>query len=526
MLYGALLLVSAGIIAGVAARLLAHERTRLESAALQAEEGRLRNRAEELSLAVGVVQNEILRELRAIPYEEIDETLRNWERTNPLVRNVFVWRGPGDLLLPDPLLPLTREEEGFLTRYKTLFGGMHGWEERLDGGQADRSVSQQLFHNVSKGNVLAESSGWVPWYWENTLCMLGWVQRGERRCGVELEMAALLSELQRAMPLDLPEGRALAVLDAGGHRILQSGPLDPGDDARAVLSVPVGFMLPHWEVALYTADGRVGASAHQYAVASTLLVVVLFVCLFCAGGMLLLEAQRNRRDALQKTTFVSNVSHELKTPLTTIRMYTDLLRQGRVEDEEKKVRYLSTIASESERLTRLVNNVLDFGRLEQNRKKYQIGRFDLRDVVAETVQSQRLRIGEAGMALTEHFPSEPALVESDRDAVQQALLNLIDNAIKYAASGNQLLVELSRSGREFQIRVCDAGAGIPSAHRRKIFERFYRVDDSITARSQGSGLGLGLSRRMLTDLGGSLTYSPAPSGGACFTITLPGVEVV
>lgn len=526
MLYGALLLISAGIIAGVASRLLVHERTRLEGAEIDAEEGRLRNQAAELSLAVDAVQNEVLRELRAIPYEELDETLRNWERTNPLVRNVFVWRGPNDLLLPDSLLPLTREEEGFLTRYKTLFGGMHGWEERLGVSQEDQSISQQFVLNVSKGNALVESSGWVPWYWENKLCMLGWVQNGERRYGIELEMAALLSELQRAMPLDLPEGRAVAVLDASGHRILQSGPLDLEDDARVALSIPVGFTLPHWEVALYTVDGALGNSAHRYAVASCFLVAILFICLFCAGGMLLLEAQRNRRDALQKTTFVSNVSHELKTPLTTIRMYADLLREGRVDDEEKKVRYLSTIASESERLTRLVNNVLDFGRLEQSRKKYQIGRFDLRDAVTETVQSQRLRIGEAGIALTERLPIELALVEADRDAVQQALLNLIDNAIKYAASGKQLLVELTRSGSEFQLLVCDAGTGIPVAHRRKIFERFYRVDDSVTARSQGSGLGLGLSRRMLMDLGGSLTYSPAPSGGACFTITLPGVDAV
>ena len=524
MLYGALLLISAGIIAGVAARLLSHERERMADAAEEAERGRIENQAEQIALTVGVVQDEMTRALQSMPLNDLPKALRDWEASNPLVRNVFIWSGAGDLQLPDVSLPLTREEEGFLSRYKTLFDGLYGWEEENVGGE-QVEIGQRLKKRAkgAKVAVSVDSGGWVPWYWENRLCMLGWVKAGGVRYGAELEMALLKSELQNAMPSSRAEDRAMAVLDAGGHRVLQSGLLDLKDDALPVLSVPVGSVLPHWEVALYTVDGTLVSPAQGYVFFSGLLVALLFLLLFSAGTLLLLEARRNRRDALQKTTFVSNVSHELKTPLTTIRMYADLLREGRVSDLEKKNRYLGTIASESERLTRLVNNVLDFGRLEEKRKKYQIGRFDLREVIVETLISQRPRIAEAGMELVELSPNDSALVESDRDAVQQALLNLIDNAVKYASAGKLLQVELKRAGLEYCILVCDAGAGIPLAHRRKIFERFYRVDDSITAKSQGSGLGLGLSRRLLIDLGGSLTYSPAPTGGACFTITLPGV---
>jgi len=250
-------------------------------------------------------------------------------------------------------------------------------------------------------------------------------------------------------------------------------------------------------------------------------VLVLFISLFGSGILLLREAHRNRREAQQKTTFVSNVSHELKTPLTTIRMYADLLGEGRVSEPEKTKRYLQTIAGESRRLTRLVNNVLDFSRLEQNRKKYNRSRFDLRDILEETLQQQRLRIQAAGMELTAALPEEPAPVDSDQDAIRQVLINLIDNAVKYAASGKALHIGMARTDDGYSISVADRGAGIAPRHRSRIFERFYRVDDSLTAESQGCGLGLSIARRMMEDLGGSLFLQPV-EGGACFTVLIPG----
>lgn len=493
-------------------------------AARDAELGRLRNHAEQISLAVTVVQEELLRSLQAVPFDRLEETLREWEKTNPLVRNVFIWRGPDDLLLPDTTLPLTREERGFLGRYCRLFDGSRGWAETNNGREQVPSLSQQLFQRANR-QIPVIDGGWIPWYWEDRLGMIGWVQQGDVRYGIELEMVSLLSELASAMPaIDASADRMVVLHDESGRRILQSGTLGVEEPGLPVVSVSIGPMLPHWEMALYTADGSLGTSAKGYFVLSGLLVAILFVVLFSTGGLLLREAFRHRIDAHRKTTFVSNVSHELKTPLTTIRMYAELLGEGRVTDPEKSQRYLGAIAAESERLTRLVNNVLDFGRLEQNRKTYQIGRFDLCDAVMETLQSQRIRIGEAGMELSMDLPDGSAMAESDRDALQQVLLNLIDNAVKYAASGGRLHVALKVVDGDFQVSVADAGQGIDEPHRRKIFERFYRIDDSITARSQGSGLGLGLSRRLLSDLGGTLEYRPVEGGGACFVITIPGAD--
>ena len=276
ILYGALLLLSAVIIAGVAAFLLSRDQARLDQAARDAERGRLQNQARQLALAVSVVQDEMLRSLQSIPSDRLLETLREWERTKPLVRNVFVWQGADDLLLPDSSLPLTREEQGFINRYHTLFSGIHEWGDAVQEEQYV-SVSQELFVRTKTWEPPVRS-GWVPWYWENRLGLIGWMERDGLRYGVELEMVALLSELQQAMPNHMPEDRMVLLLDGGGRRIMQAGSVD--DDANPVLSVTVGPSLPHWELVLHTADGTIGPATQGYALLSGLLVLILFIILF------------------------------------------------------------------------------------------------------------------------------------------------------------------------------------------------------------------------------------------------------
>lgn len=517
-----MLLVPACIIAGIAARLLSHEQERLSGLAESTARGQLQSTARQVELAVEVVQDELMRALQAMPPENLEQDLVVWEQENALVRNVFIWNGANELQLPDPSLPLTREQQGFLQRYSTLFNGSRSWEETNGREDAEASVPQQLYQRTRQAQR-EMPGGWIPWYWENRLGMIGWTQKetGGPRYGVELEIIVMLAEMHSVLPSDVPDSQLMALVDDGGRIIHQSGGWEVSEEVKPALHIPVGSALPHWEVVLYTSTGTFGGDAHGYALLSSLLVAILFIALFSASVLLLRETQRNRTEVQQKTTFVSNVSHELKTPLTTIRMYADLLGEGRVTDPDKSQRYLRTIVSESERLSRLVNNVLDFSRLEQNRKQYRIDDFDLREALDEAVQSQRMRIGEADMGLRVELPQDPAPISTDRDAIQQAVLNLLDNAVKYAANGKKLAVKLSNIPDGYSIAITDAGPGIPDQHRQRIFERFYRIDDSITAETQGCGLGLGIARRLLADLGGELAYKPAPDGGACFTITLP-----
>lgn len=490
--------------------------------------------AEQVALAIETAQDELFVVLKHLSSTELEEDLQTLERSNPLVRNVFIVAVGEQVLLPDESLPLTGEQRGFLLRYKTLFSDAAAWETPSEdpATQPVSSSASSRVRSVMKRSLDVEfsqpedavRSGWIPWFWENRMGLLGWVQleAGGTRYGAELEMVSLISALLPVLSDELPADRRMALIDGAGRTIHQTGSLDVQSEIEPALRIPVGRALPHWEVVLYTPDGTFSRSARGYALLSGMLVAVLFISLFGSGILLLREAHRNRREAQQKTTFVSNVSHELKTPLTTIRMYADLLSEGRVSEPEKKKHYLETIGSESRRLTRLVNNVLDFSRLEQNRKKYNASRFDLRGILDETIQLQRLRIEEAGMELAVEMPEVPAPAESDPDAVRQVLINLIDNAVKYAASGKTLAIGMHRTETGYSISVTDHGAGIAPRHRSRIFERFYRADDSLTAECQGCGLGLSIARRMMEDLGGSLSFEPVKGGGSCFTVLIPG----
>jgi signal transduction histidine kinase len=254
---------------------------------------------------------------------------------------------------------------------------------------------------------------------------------------------------------------------------------------------------------------------------SSLLVGTFVIAILLGGSLLLWQAHRNQVDAKQKTSFVSNVSHELKTPLTTIRMYAEMLGEQRIDDLNKQQSYLQTIIRESQRLTRLVNNVLDFSRLEQGCKEFFKEEIDLAALLHQQLDSQLMRIEDTGMQLIRQIETASALIDSDRDALEQIILNLVDNAIKYAADGESLTVGLDRRKGQWIVRIKDKGPGIPSAHRQQIFTKFHRVDNSLTARQQGSGLGLSIARQLAEGLGGSLTFCQNEEGGSCFELSLP-----
>jgi len=236
------------------------------------------------------------------------------------------------------------------------------------------------------------------------------------------------------------------------------------------------------------------------------------------------QAGAAAREAALKTSFVSNVSHEMKTPLTTIRMYAEMLADERVVDPAKRSRYFATIGRETARLTRLVNNVLDFGRLEAGRKEYKPETVALGPWLARLVEVHAPRAAEAGVRVVATTPASGAAVRCDPDSLDQMALNLIDNAVKYAAAGGLVELHADAVGAGWALVVADRGPGVPAAHRERIFERFHRVDESLTAKVQGAGLGLTIARRLARDQGGDLVCHEREGGGAAFVLTLPAAS--
>ena len=365
---------------------------------------------------------------------------------------------------------------------------------------------------------------WLAWFWQNHLHLLGWVedQATGMRYGLEVETMALLSSLLGTFPTAASGSAVYALIGGQGEVLHQVGSGEIGDHTPHLALIPVGQALPHWQVGVYYPGGLPGRQdSRGFLLVAKLLIGVFVAAIVFGGSLLLWQAHRNLLEARQKTSFVSNVSHELKTPLTTIRMYAELLGEGRIRDVQKKRKYLDVIVAESQRLTRLVNNVLDFSRLEQGKKTYSLERLDLVTELRHVLATQAVRLQEAGLRLEDHLPAVPVMAHTDRDAVEQAVLNLVDNAIKYAADGGEVTVEVDDGPSAAYIRVMDRGPGVPASHRERIFEQFHRVDQSLTARQPGSGLGLSIARRLLRDVGGELTYTARDGGGACFEITLP-----
>ncbi len=202
-------------------------------------------------------------------------------------------------------------------------------------------------------------------------------------------------------------------------------------------------------------------------------------------------------------------------------MYAELLSEGRVSDPEKRNHYLQVIVAESQRLTRLVNNVLDFSRLKQGRKKYHFIEFELTGMLRGILETQRLRAKESGVEFKERIPEGKVFVRTDRDGIEQVVLNLIDNAIKYASDGKEIEIDLEVITDEAIVRIMDRGPGVPFAHQTDIFEKFHRVNDSLTSDKPGAGLGLSIAKKILRDLGGDLEYRERDGGGSVFCASLP-----
>jgi signal transduction histidine kinase len=222
-----------------------------------------------------------------------------------------------------------------------------------------------------------------------------------------------------------------------------------------------------------------------------------------------------------KSDFVSNVSHELRTPLALIRLYAETLELGRISTPGKQHEYHEIIRKESERLTALINNILDFSRIEAGRKEYTFRDTNVADLVRSTLESYRYEIEQNGFKFEQQIDNDLPPVKIDREAIARSLLNLVNNAVKYSATDKYLGVRLYRSNGNLNLEVADHGIGIPANEQAKIFEKFYRVGDPLVHNTKGSGLGLSLVRHIAQAHGGQVAVESAPGKGSKFTITLP-----
>jgi signal transduction histidine kinase len=265
----------------------------------------------------------------------------------------------------------------------------------------------------------------------------------------------------------------------------------------------------------------VDAIGRRWVMQSFLILGALSVLMI--GGLILTYRSVSKEMALAhlKADFVSNVSHELRTPLALIRLYAETLELGRITTQEKKDEYYRIIRKESERLTALINNILDFSRIEAGRKEYDFRETDIAELVCNTLDAYRYQIEQQGFAFEQSIDSSIPRVRVDREAIARALVNLVNNALKYSANEKFLGVKLYRVNDLLKLEVVDRGIGITRREQAKIFEKFYRTGDPLVHDTKGSGLGLSLVRHITQAHGGEVQVESTPGKGSKFTLSLP-----
>ncbi|MGQ0612148.1 MAG: sensor histidine kinase [Planctomycetaceae bacterium] len=324
--------------------------------------------------------------------------------------------------------------------------------------------------------------------------------------------------LERA---ELVRDEALGRLPTGayGLPLLLHLSVEPDDRNAPRVLLPFGVLL-----AVKVRAGDALARAVEAAEARVTWILAAMGAMVALGGLFAWRAVRAEATlAARKGEFVSAVSHELRTPITSIRMYADMLKEGWVKDSDTARDYFALISSESERLARLVNNVLDFSRIERGRKTFDLRLGDPAPVVRETAELLRPYLKEKGFALEVAVPETLPACSFDKDALVQVLVNLLDNSVKYGDGGGggvkEVRVEAEARAGEIALRVCDRGPGVPAAERERIFLPFQRGSNA--AAVGGSGLGLSLVRHTMEAHRGRVAVLDRAGGGAAFELSLP-----
>ena len=441
---------------------------------------------------------------------------------------------------------LRRTEDDILRRIQSVLANPGSAPDSLQGLQATTPVIQHLYLFDRRERLLFPSiqTAEDPKIIAGLLAEIsqGFWERGSRRhlvVGDQVILAAVLKTpggapvlvavsrnlevLRRQIfepTLGSLEGPTiLAIIDFQNRPVWSRQPLDGAD---RIVAVTIGEAAPLWRVALYQRHGMSPREAVRRQITIFTIVFGLLLMVIVAGLAATYRLVRRETEmARLKADFVANVSHDIKTPLSLIRMFGETLELGRVADEPTRQEYYRVITRESERLSRLIDNVLDFSRIEGGRRRYDMASTAVEPLIRETLEAFGHPLAQHGFKVDVTVAPDLPTILADAEAVSQALANLVDNVIKYSGARKSLKVDARIQDGQLALSVADEGIGIPPDEQERIFEKFYRVGRSETEGRRGSGLGLALVRHIVEAHGGRVAVESRPGEGSRFTLWFP-----
>ncbi|HYG22557.1 MAG TPA: HAMP domain-containing sensor histidine kinase [Verrucomicrobiae bacterium] len=314
------------------------------------------------------------------------------------------------------------------------------------------------------------------------------------------------------------QGSAFEIFDSGGAVIVRSGGVSSPAFTTATLPDPFGG----WKIALHFQDGDVFERAAQRQITTYLWTGALVILLILVAAALATQAiGRQIRLNQMKNNFIATVSHELKTPLASMRVLVDTLLEGNVRDDSQARQYLRMTARENERLSRLIDRFLTFSRMERNKAAFNCVAVDAADIVNDAMESLQTKFADARCPVELSVSPGLPQVIADRDAMVTVLVNLLENACKYSGSHKRIGLTVSAEAGSVSFAVSDNGIGLHRRHLRRIFDRFYQVDNSLARQVEGCGLGLSIVKFIVDGHKGRVTVKSQPGEGSTFTVQIP-----
>jgi len=445
---------------------------------------------------------------------DIDK-IRTINRSHNLISQIFILDENG-LVYPSKSTLLSNKEQDFLVRIR----------------ETDISYNFLQKPNLEKSGETI-SSGWHTWFMGDGVNFIYWkklkLANGNSVIeGVELNRAAVISGIINGLPNTDEENTSFLIKLLNINNIIQyqwglySPPITHSEDAVLSLEYP----LNSWNIEYYTDPFMFNSNSNRFLLIFSILTILLVIV--ALSIYLYREGTREIREASQKVSFVNQVSHELKTPLTNIRMYAELLETKLNTKDSKTKKHLGIIISESNRLSRLINNVLSFAKNGKNGIYFNPVMIAPDDVILRTLDSFTYSLKTKKIKVYKNLnTAEPVMI--DTDIVEQILSNLISNVEKYANQGKWIYIESLTESNKIIIKVSDRGPGIPKDLKEKIFEPFFRASNKLTDGVSGTGIGLSLVQKLSELHGGEVSLLTSISDidfkGSVFQVILKSPEV-
>lgn len=284
------------------------------------------------------------------------------------------------------------------------------------------------------------------------------------------------------------------------------------------------WILPGFEIFLKLKEDNIASLVSSKLKTNLIILICLSGLIVLSTVFLFINFRKEMKLAQMKTDFISNVSHELRTPLALISMYSETLEMNRLKDESQKQKYYSVISSEAERLSKIVNNILNFSKMEAGKREYNFTQTNIIYLTEKILSSYSSHLQQSGFTFDFQNTLTEADINCDSEAVSEAILNLIDNAVKYSQDKKEIKISLNENDNKIFISIKDSGIGIETKEIDKIFEKFYRVSSGLRHNTKGSGIGLSIVKHIVDAHKGQIIVKSVINKGSEFIIELPKAE--